>query len=269
MKNKIGIGLVTYNRPKYFDKSSKAIANNLLDVVDRFVVYNDGSEVSYQKGYQWLERLKSDKIKIIDNPENNGVAYAKNRLFEELMKDCEYIFIVEDDIIPQSRQAIVMYLAAAKMTGIDHLMFAHHGPGNAQPDSCIGQEGPVLFWKAGVGAWTFYTRNILQKVGLMDENFRNAWEHVEHTWRITKYHKLPYGYYPDVMDSQKWLKEIPGSIENSSIGQQDDPKRIRIIIDGLQYWKQKDKDFPAQHTLDLYNKILKEMLEDDFNTTTN
>lgn len=257
--NKIGIGLVTYERPKYFDKTSKAIVKRLLGYVDRLVIYNDGSRKSYEQSYKWLEKISSDKIKIIHNPKNHGVAYAKNRLFKELMKDCEYIFISEDDIIPQDRRAILMYMAANRMTGVDHMMFAHHGPANVPPDACVDVKGPLEYYQSSVGAWCFYTRDILKKVGLMDENFINAWEHVEHTWRIFKYHDLEYGYYPDVIGSKEFIKEIPGSIDNSSIGQQDNAPRIKVIITGLEYWKKKDKDFPAQHTLDYFVNILKEM----------
>lgn len=259
--NKIGIGLVTYERPKYFDKSSKAIVRTLLGYVDRLVIYNDGSKKSYDKSYKWLEKCDTDKIKIIHSKKNKGVAHAKNALFKELMKDCEYIFISEDDMLPQDRRAITMYMAANRMSGIDHMMYAHHGPANKRPDALLDIKGAIEYYHSCVGAWCFYTRTILKEVGLMDENFYNAWEHVEHTWRIFKYHELEYGYYPDVIGSKEFIKEIPGSIDNSSIGQQDNAPRIRIIVDGLKYWKKKDKDFPAQHTLEYFTKLLKEMEE--------
>jgi len=256
--NKIGVGLCTYNRPKYFDKSSKAIVRTLLPYIDRFVIYNDGSEVSYQKSYSWLEKIKSPKIKIIHNSKNNGVGYAKNQLFRELMKDCEYIFIAEDDMIPQNKMAVLGYLAAARITGIEHFLFSHHGPANDEPTALIDRQGPIEYYKACVGAWCFYTKNALEKAGLMDEGFDNAWEHVEHTHRIFKSFELPYGYYPDVVGSRDFIKEIPGSINNSSIGILDDPKRIKVIIKGLEYWKKKEKGFPAQHTLDYFTNLLRE-----------
>lgn len=261
--NKIGIGLCTFNRPKYFDQSSKAIVKQILPYVDRLVIYNDGSTLDYKKSYAWLERLHSPKIKIIHSPYNKGVGKAKNVLFKELMKDCEYIFIAEDDIVPQDKRAIIHYMAANRMNGVEHMMFAHHGPENQQPDSLVDIDGPLEYYKASVGAWCFYTRNILKEVGLMDENFHNAWEHVEHTWRIFKHLKLPYGYYPDVIGSREFLKEIPGSIDNSSIGKPVTGERLDIIIEGLKYWKKKDKEFPAEHTLKHFEGV-----KNDLNTTT-
>jgi GT2 family glycosyltransferase len=253
---KIGVGITTYNRPKYLQKTIEHVAQNVLPYVDRVVVYNDGSTVNYEKTYTWMKR-KLPQVEVIDAQSNHGVAYAKNRLFTNLMEDCELIFMLEDDVMPMDKMAIIGYLAAAKMTGHDHFLFAHHGPAN---EFAVGKSnGPVVYWPACVGAWCFYTKKILEEVGLMDENFVNAWEHVEHSWRIMKHHKVPYGYWPDVLGSENWLKEIPGSIQNSSIGEQDNPERLKVIIDGLEYWKSIDDEFPAQHTLDHYLKSLQKM----------
>ena len=245
---KIGVGITTYNRPKYLQKTIQAVANHVLPYVDRVIIYNDGSHVNYQKTYNWIQR-KLPQVEVVHSEDNHGVAHAKNQLFTRLMEDCDLIFLLEDDVTPVHKNAVIGYLAAVKMTGIDHLLFAHHGPAN---DAAVAVDGPIIYWPNCVGAWNFYTKNILETVGLMDENFVNAWEHVEHTWRIMQHHKLPYGYYPDVIGSEHWLKEIPGSIESSAIGQQDNPRRIQQIVDGLEYWKQKDDSFPAQHTLDYY-----------------
>lgn len=261
---KIGLGVVTYNRPKYLNQTWKEVEKYILPKVDYAVVYNDGSTEDYSKPYKRIN--KAAKTTIIDNPENHGVAVAKNAVMQKLLDlGCDYIFVTEDDILPTSPMVIPAYLAAHRMSGIDHLMFAHHGDGNSQ--GAIDVQGPIVWWPASVGAFTFYTREVLERVGLMDENFVNAFEHVEHSWRIMKSHNVPYGYWPDVMGSESVLKEIPGSIDNSSIGKQDNPKRIRVIIAGLNYWKQKDPDFPAQHTLDYYNGILTEMIANDIDTT--
>lgn len=252
---KIGVGITTYNRPKYLQKTIEAVGQNVLPFVQRVVIYNDGSTASYEKTYKWIKR-EMPQVEIIHNDENHGVAYAKNRLLENLMEDCDLIFLLEDDVMPIHRMALVGYLAAAKMTGLDHLLFAHHGPAN---QTAVDVKGPIAYWPNCVGAWNFYTRDILDTVGLMDENFKNAWEHVEHTWRIFKHHNMPFGYYPDVAGSHEWLKEIPGSIDNSAIGAQDNPERIKTIIEGLEYWKGKDDQFPAQHTLEYYKGVLNDL----------
>jgi len=255
---RIGFGVVTYNRPKYLQKVWKEVQYNVLPFVDEFMVYNDGSTADYKWPFGKMSQVKG--VAIVDSKSNRGVAHAKNELLKRLSVNNDFIFIMEDDILPVSPKVIPTYLAAYKMTGIDHFMFAHHGPANTH---AIDVQGPVVWWPSCVGAFTFYTKDILEKVGLMDENFNNAWEHVEHSWRILKSHKVPYGYWPDVLGSETLLKEIPGSIDKSSIGGQETPARLRVIVDGLLYWKKKDKDFPAQHTLEIYQKALKEAIEND------
>lgn len=251
---RIGIGIITYNRPKYFKKCIKSVLKH-LSWVDEIVIVDDGSKEDYVSQY-------ADKAYVVRQA-NGGVAKAKNTAMRHLMeRDCAFIFICEDDMVIQSRNAIVHYLAAYKMTGIDHMLFAHHGPANDPPERLLGFKGPVEFYVSCIGAFCFYTKDILEKVGLMDENFVNAWEHVEHSWRIMKHHKMPYGYWPDVVESRKLIKEVKGSIDNSSIGAQDNPDRIKVIIKGLEYWKKKDKKFPAQHTLDYYTNLLQEMEND-------
>lgn len=255
---KIGFGIVTYNRPQYLQKVWKEAQYNILPYVDEFMVYNDGSTVDYKRPFSKMSQVT--KVAIVDEKQNRGVAYAKNQLLKQLSKNNDFVFIMEDDILPVSPKVIPTYLAAYKMTGIDHLMFAHHGPANSH---AVDIQGPIVWWPNCVGAFTFYTKDILDKVGFMDEGFKNAWEHVEHSWRILKSHNVPYGYWPDVLGSETLLKEIPGSIDKSSIGKQDTPERLRVIVDGLLYWKGIDKNFPAQHTLEIYQKALKEAIEND------
>lgn len=175
--------------------------------------------------------------------ENHGVAYAKNWLIEELMKrGCDYIFIMEDDIEILDRKAIVGYLAAHKLTNIPHLNF--HGHGDNLVMNYLWKDGPLVFWPNAVGAWSFYTRECIEQVGLMDENFHNAYEHIEHSWRIYK-GKIDYGFWPDVIGSTDWLRAQPNAIENSSI-RKDEKAWKQNILDALAYWRKKDPDCPVE-----------------------
>ena len=71
---------------------------------------------------------------------------------------------------------------------------------------------------------------------MLDENLRNAWEHVEQTLRIGT---EPYRY-PDVIGSANWLQEQPNSIEKSSIRPRPDWQQN--IRDGLRYWADNKPD---------------------------
>lgn len=240
----IGLGITTYNRPDYLAKSLEAVLKHLTGVVDHIVIYNDASTVPY------TYNDPQNRVHVIEGKQNRGVAHAKNQCLKYLMdKGCHYLFLAEDDIVVQNRGAITQYIALSRHLGTHHLMFAHHGPGN-EKGSFASKDGVYEVFENCVGAWTYYSRAAIEKVGYMDENFTNAWEHMEHTSRICNANMCPpFGHFMDVWDSTQYLKEIPGSIDASSI-RQDDAWKAKML-EGLYYWKAKDKKFPMQHSIDL------------------
>jgi hypothetical protein len=154
-------------------------------------------------------------ISVCDSHENRGIAASKNALLKA-MKDYEYVFILEDDIIPLSPSAIIEYVKASLRTGIEHFSFAHHGPANAS--GSVGASGWVEFYPNAIGAFCMYTRRAIETVGYLDENFHNAWEHVEHTHRLAKAGLTsPFWWFADVYGSRRWFREIPQAIESSTI----------------------------------------------------
>lgn len=255
IKHKVGLGIVTYNRPDYLEQVLQGVVKHLLGEVDTIWVYDDHSTKDLDKYEEIFDRYsKFMHIKI--GEKNKGVGPAKNWLMQKLMDEgCYVIFIGEDDIIPVSKMAIRGYIQASRATGIAHFMFAHHGPGNV--DGAVHVEPPVEVYKSCVGAWSFFLKPVLELTGLHDEKFNNAYEHVELTWRHAKAgYTTPWGYFADVQGSDKWLKEIPGSIDNSSIRKSVD--WALKTYDSLVYWKSKDPEFPLQHILDDTKKEIDE-----------
>ena len=54
-----------------------------------------------------------------------------------------------------------------------------------------------------LGAFSYYHIDVLKDVGLMDENFYNAMEHVDHTYQIIKKgYNPPFRYFVDVNGSE-------------------------------------------------------------------
>ena len=197
---------------------------------------NDGSGGKYRAEYQRAYKRCPD-MKVFDPQENGGVSVAKNILLRWMLEetDAEWLFILEDDIIIKSPEAVTECVRVAEETGIHHFSFAHHGDGNI--GGPISTEGDVEYHFHSVGSWCMYSRESLEKVGLFDENFHNAWEHVEMEMRLIKEGFMPGAgphRYPDVVGSSVWLKEIPDSIEKSSIRPRDDWQSS--ITNGLKYW---------------------------------
>jgi len=236
--DRIGIGITTWNRPEYAEKCLRSLLANIDD--DVFVaLHNDGSDPkhrgAYHRAYRFL--FKMNHASITDETTNHGVAWAKNRLCETLLdQGCTWVFLLEDDVLLESPLAVNGYLAAARVSDMHHLSFAHHGVANI--GGPVQVDGPIAFYPHSVGAWCLYSREWLTEVGLFDENMVNAFEHVEMELRGFQRGYAPGAgphRFPDATESRQWLSEIPGSIEHSAIRLRDD--WTLNIRNALAYWK--------------------------------
>ena len=235
---KVAIGVTTYNRPKFLAKSLRALNDNLRGLEAPVWVCNDGSGPKYSAEYR-RAYTRFPGATIIECPENRGVAAAKNTLLRMMLDvtNADWFFLLEDDIEITSSKAISAYVDAAEEFGTHHLSFAHHGPANAQGPTAI--EGQIEFYPHSIGAWCLYSRHSLEEAGLFDENFHNAWEHVEHELRLIQQGLMPGAgphRFPDVAGSAGWLRELPNSIEKSAIRPRSDWQAS--IAQGLAYWRQ-------------------------------
>lgn len=229
---KTGVGLFTYNRPEFCKQSLEYVLK--LKNVNCRALHDDCSDkADYSEVFNSLPK----DLKLIRPEKNGGVAKAKNRVVKHLLDEgCDYIFLVEDDILIKDSDVLSKYIEASKKSGIEHFNFHAHGPGNPYP---VCSDEFVTMWPNCVGAFSFYTRKCFEEAGLFDEHFINAWEHVEHTARIARLGLTPpFWYFADVTGSENWMEEITNSIENTSI------IRTKEWLDNVQegklYWLQKD-----------------------------
>lgn len=239
----VGLCVVTFNRPSYCEKSVKAVRKHLTEVVDHIVVVNDSSDPKYNGEYRRVEKAtQSIGGTYMGCDVNGGVAKAKNVGLRWLLNQgCDDLFVLEDDILITSPKAITGYLEAAQRSGHSHLSFAHHGPANASGPPVATTTFGVEYFFHAIGAWCYYTADALNDVGLLDERFLNAWEHVEHSLRlaVAGYTTGPYKW-ADAIGSAAWLTEIVGSIDKSSIRPRSDwSSNIRT---GLMYWRDEKPD---------------------------
>jgi hypothetical protein len=191
----IALGIVTFRRPDYFAQTLRAVEEHLASVVDEVQVATDVYPV----------------------------ATAKNRLLSDMLDaGADWLFLLEDDITPLSPMAVTGYIEACERSGWEHLCFHAHGPANPEPNG-VDPSGAVTYWPNSVGAYCVYSRRALEVGGLMDEDFHNAFEHVEHYLRLADHGFCPnWPHNADATGSENWLAEIPGSIDNSSIVARDD-----------------------------------------------
>jgi GT2 family glycosyltransferase len=242
--NKIGVGIVTCNRPKFFLKCFRSIPKDYL-----LAVINDGSE------FEDIDRLQQEKsFTYFHNNINMGVGKSKNILFRYLLdSDCDHIFIIEDDIVVKDGKIFDEYIRLAEITGLQHFNFGYHGPAN-RGNVSKGVPTPRYIIDYGdiklainlnsVGAFCYYSRQSLLDVGLIDEDYTNAFEHVDHDYRLAKAgYSTPYWNWADLANSFDYLEEIECSEHSSAIRPRPDWRDN--IIKGAELFQQKHKYAPA------------------------
>jgi hypothetical protein len=231
---KIGIGMVTYNRPHYFKQAVTSLVK-VLDKVDMALIYNDGSPSG--KDYYGIYSGLPDKLRVCHADRNRGVAFAKNYVMQAMLDArCEFIFVMEDDVTITDGRVFEAYIRAHVPRAVEHMNFAHHGSANASGP--VGKlNDRISLFPNVVGAFSFYTNHALRTCGLMETGFNNCWEHVEHTARLAE-HGLTTDFFKfaDLSNSLDYINEIPGAVENSSI--RVSPDWEDKVREGLRYWKE-------------------------------
>jgi GT2 family glycosyltransferase len=232
--SKIGLALITYNRPDYYSQTLAQLNQFKWGGADVKVVVED---FSGNVGYDAVHSTLASDVSVIRNPINLTVGPTKNVALKYLMqKECSHIFLIEDDILIKNSNVCEEYVSAAKKAKVQHMNYALHGPLNKGQTRVINWRGsPVTCYPHIVGAFSYYTRGCIRQVGYIDPFFRNAWEHVEHTFRIAKEGlTTPFWAFADHPNSFVLLDEIPTSISNSSI-----TDNRQAVQDGANYWFKK------------------------------
>ena len=226
---KIGVGVITYNRVD----NLKKLTNSLNDCfIDELVIINDGDPV---------EDFELTFGKWIDNGSNLGVGKSKNKALKYLYESgCDHLFLIEDDIFIKNKNVFEKYIESSKISGIQHFNYSQHGVMNKSwPD---GKANPIMIidygdvkiplYLACVGAFSYYSRRVIDEVGYLDERYYNACEHVDHTYEIIKKGMHPpYWYNADIENSWEYLEDEEWSIKQSTISSKQDHNKITSKAD--------------------------------------
>jgi glycosyltransferase involved in cell wall biosynthesis len=218
-KNKIGVGLITCDRQDFFTKAIKSLINALEDYpYHELIVVNDG-----------LTAIHSEDYHVVNTGGKIGVGRAKNVALNYLLnknRKCEHIFLMEDDIEISDPYVFKEYIKTASVTGIKHLNYALHGNhnrdnyGNALVRKTVNypDNTKVDLYPNLLGAFSYFHNSCLDEIGLIDPDYYNAMEHVDHTYRAIKaaYHP-PFRWFADVHGSDKMLKDIVPDHQQSKI----------------------------------------------------
>ena len=268
---KIGVGIITCNRLNYLRNLLKTIPK---EKINELVVVNDGLPVN-----DYVEK-EFEFGTWIDNPVNLGVGKSKNKAIKHLMSlECDYIFIIEDDMLIKDPTVFDTYIEAYKKSGIHHFNYGPGSPFNrrqtiqdfdlhnrhlldqhSEPNPKLvieySKDIKIALYEHTVAMFSFFTKEVLDKVGYIDEEFYNAWEHVDHTYRIIKagYHP-PFWWFADIADSDKFLTEAPGAIDNSSIASKSE-QWSKNVYGGREIYKRKHGHYPNNPPLVLKEEVI-------------
>ncbi len=235
----VGLGIITCNRSHYFEKMIQTVDPSVLDHI---VVVNDGEP--YDK------KLYPDFVHLIQHEKNTCVGKSKNdALWYLIKKDCDHLFLIEDDILIKKKEVFAAYIKLAKLTGLQHFNFAYHGPNNMidglvpKPNYIINgysEDVNLSLNNHCVGAFSYYHRKVIEDIGYFDEMFDNSMEHVEHTYRaiIAGYHPS-FWYFADLADSYEYLGEIETYKDENSIILKDKRRADAGRDHGARYFTQK------------------------------
>jgi len=266
MSQKIGVGIITCNRPQYL--------KGLLDSfpqesgINELIVINDGEPLSEELPYVGKD-YDFSHVAWLQNEVNLGVGKSKNKALKYLYdKGCDYIFLIEDDMIILDSTVFDQYIDASKVSGIQHFNYGPGSPFNRKQTiqnfdlhnrhllSQDTEPNPkmildyktckIALYEHTVAMFSFFTREIIEKVGYIDEQFYNAWEHVDHTYCIIKagYHP-PFWWFADLANSHELLTEAPGAIDNSSIANKSDQWE-KNVYGGRELYLKKHGHYPNQ-----------------------
>lgn len=274
-KEKIGVGIITHNRPDYL----KGLVGTLLpckSIIDEFVIVNDGDPI---------DDFNMPFGTFLQNEKNVGVAKSKNKALKFLKESkCKYYFLFEDDMLVKDPTLFQQYIEAYKVSGIHHFNYGPGSPFNRKqkiknfdlhnrhlldeksepnPKLIVNYKScKIALYEHTVAMFSFFTEKILNEVGYIPEEYPNCWEHVDHTYQIIKagYHP-PFWWFADLANSCDLMEEARGAIQNSSIAKDKNSWNERVMK-GREIYKNKHGHYPNQpplHTEQATIEILKNL----------
>lgn len=177
---KYGIAIIHYDRLDTLEEVVWAVHSTAPENT-KIVICDDGTDgfgkqiCTYPPG------------PIIIGP-NLGVAANKNRgLFA--LQDCDYICLIEDDLMPTQKGWFEVYVKASELSGIHH--FCRVQDKEVEETSLVFKEYMAksdltpIYGPSPRGDLTFITREVLSRVGGLNPKFRGVgYAHGEWSNRI-------------------------------------------------------------------------------------
>jgi glycosyltransferase involved in cell wall biosynthesis len=204
-KEKIGVGIITYNSEEYFKTLYESLP---LAKIDELVVVNGGNHYRENYGCHWIQHNTNCYPSVC---RNDAINFLMNR-------DCEWIFLIEDDMIIKRPDIFDEYIKASKESGLKYLCFAsiawHSGPiGARTPRLTVNYKNDVAisFYKNMCNEFTMHHRSCFEKVGLYDTRFRDPFD-IDMVYRQSQQdYCAPFWYFADIKDADLYIENNPNA----------------------------------------------------------
>jgi GT2 family glycosyltransferase len=267
MNNLIGVGITTKERPNYLKQLLASLTNCSID---QLVIVNDSNQaLDFQVNGT-----------LVENGKNLGISKSKNKALQHLVKaKCKNIFLLEDDVLIKDNSVFEKYINASQVTGIQHFNYGPGTPFNRKQDVAFdihnrselnqisepqpraiieySKEVAIALYTHVAGMFSYFTSDIIKKVGFFDEDFFNAWEHVDHTYRIIKAGgHPPFWWFADLKNSHLLIEEQQDAIE-TSVTAKNKTTWLENVNKGAELYFKKHGHYPNQPPVFEQEQVIK------------
>jgi hypothetical protein len=221
MEMKIGVGITTFNKQDYYDILYDSLP---LNEIDCLITTNMGSQYSKKyNGYwnQWKDNYDS------------GPAEGRNQNIKYLLdNDCDYIFLIEDDMIIKNKNVFKEYINKSIETGIKYFIYCSSSSGsgsigNRTPKFNIKYPGDcnISFYPNMNNDFVCHHKSNFEE-RLYDTTYRYIFD-IEFTYyhMMIKKNTSPFWSFPDIHNSDLYINNQPGS--ESRINEQREKKLFK------------------------------------------
>lgn len=220
--NKIGIGIVTYNSEDYY----KALYNSLpFNKFDILVTVNGGDKYKHNYKGNWIQHSENVYPSVCRNDCINFL----------LQRNCEHIFIIEDDMILKSPDIFDKYIQASKESGLKYFSFVSTSWESGTPTKRTPRltaeyknKVSISFYKNMCNEFTYHHKTCYEKTGLYDTNFRDPFD-IDFAYRESKQnYAAPFWWFADITSSDDLIINNPNAVSRLQSNRSDGSREQRI-----------------------------------------
>lgn len=234
-KGKIGIGITTYNSESYF----KDLYNSIQGCsVDDIVVVNGGDPYSSQYNCNWLQHSSNYYPAIC---RNDCINFLLNR-------QCEHIFLIEDDMIIKDKNIFNQYIKASRASGLRYFSFVSTSSYTGSPDKRTPKltveyknNVKICLYQNMCNEFTYHHYTCFETTGTYDSQFRDPFD-IDLAYRESKQdYCAPFWWFADIEKSDDYICNNPVAVSRLQSEDRPDGSREQRIMEQWRLFELKHK----------------------------